>query len=514
MKALKNLSLLAVVAIVALLSSCSKTPEYTKLIPEDAVVVARVNTPKLLSNSSADDIKEFQKELKKTLDNGGFSSSFKETLNKLIEDPTASGIDVTSTFMAYVAVGKNNREEIAFLGEVKSSSDLTETLNALAKEEDMDKVQEKNGVNYMFFNSRDAIFFDGSSFIISEKRYSEDEDDFVRKMTNKFDTNGDGTFANTAGAKKLCGADGLFQMMVTGKGLKKATKEYGTMAAGVSGLDLEAADFFYEFSSEPGALTLTAEIVTEDEKWKDMIAKADDTLKDLSGDLCQYTPLDAFTMMANIDGSSIDEQIKSAGLYDMMDSRSADMTKEIVKSISGESSFSFTGICDGRNPEMVAYIGTKNNKIVDAITESVGDDAQQSGDKYIIASYTYDDDFNRIPEDYHYTYCFKNNYTALTASNNMEPFTKPSTTMPKDYLSGKKLYMYISCNFIKKFIKDIQLHLSSSEAASLDKFLSLFVDGEAYYAGGGKVEARINMKNRDKDALDVIGDVIDELGID
>ena len=90
-KMISRLSVLAV--LIVFLAACSKTSEYTNVIPADASVVASINLKSLASKAGLDD-KENEAAKQKILEalKSGMNAATFQQLEKIMKNPSESGI--------------------------------------------------------------------------------------------------------------------------------------------------------------------------------------------------------------------------------------------------------------------------------------------------------------------------------------------------------------------------------------------------------------------------------------
>ena len=106
-KTISRLSVLAV--LIVFLAACSKTSEYTNVIPADASVVASINLKSLASKAGLDD-KENEAAKQKILEalKSGMNAATFQQLEKIMKNPSESGIDVESP--VYVFSSSSDRK--------------------------------------------------------------------------------------------------------------------------------------------------------------------------------------------------------------------------------------------------------------------------------------------------------------------------------------------------------------------------------------------------------------------
>ena len=102
-KTISRLSVLAV--LIVFLAACSKTSEYTNVIPADASAVASINLKSLASKAGLDD-KENEAAKQKVLEalKSGMNAATFQQLEKVMKNPGESGIDVKKDFFFFAAM--------------------------------------------------------------------------------------------------------------------------------------------------------------------------------------------------------------------------------------------------------------------------------------------------------------------------------------------------------------------------------------------------------------------------
>lgn len=99
-KMISRLSVLTV--LIVFLTACSKTSEYTNVIPADASVVASINLKPLASKAGLND-KENETAKQKVLEalKSGMNAATFQQLEKVMKNPSESGIDIESPFYVF-----------------------------------------------------------------------------------------------------------------------------------------------------------------------------------------------------------------------------------------------------------------------------------------------------------------------------------------------------------------------------------------------------------------------------
>ena len=128
-KTISRLSVLAV--LIVFLAACSKTSEYTNVIPADASVVASINLKSLASKAGLDD-KENEAAKQKVLEalKSGMNAATFQQLEKVMKNPGESGIDVESPFYVF---SSSSFPYPTVVGKVNNEDNLHASLDVMAK---------------------------------------------------------------------------------------------------------------------------------------------------------------------------------------------------------------------------------------------------------------------------------------------------------------------------------------------------------------------------------------------
>lgn len=137
-------------------SSCSKTNEEGKMIPNNAMFVAQFNMKSLSEKLPWNDIKQTEWYQKAFSD-----SSTPEWRKKILENPEASGIDFDKSLIVFAAKGAEQNVHIVVEGTIKSEKDF-EQFN---KKFDPAQVPGKSGdINLLILKDKNVVGWNGKHF--------------------------------------------------------------------------------------------------------------------------------------------------------------------------------------------------------------------------------------------------------------------------------------------------------------------------------------------------------------
>lgn len=536
------LKLLPLACIVMMLASCNKVPKYAKMIPDDASVVVRLDVKKASEHSKIADKKEVKDKIVKALKDADMGRSARDKMEEILDDPTKSGVDFSDPVMLYAANDGDN-DNVGLLGSVKDKEDFTDFLNTLSKEGDGDGVEDaKKEFSYVMIGSRTGIFYNKDFFLLTDitdnKDKQEDDIDDIKKEFEK--DNYTHSMADSPDMKTMCKKEGIMQILVEGKGLEE---EKGVSEAFGDGFpsDVKLDDFAYlvDFNTEAGDATLTGEVISNSDAWKNYIAQYDETLGNLGTSLNNYMSSDGLCAIVNIDGDKVYDLLKDFGYTKKMNGSSDGKTflkmlrsvnGDVVMNLSNYNVFSGNGKLDGG-----LYISTENNSIVNDLKDEAKNNSgfeTTGNDRYAIAigGEGYIDDYGNYIEpsepSMYMNFGYKSGVSYFALNDKKDKTGEVKNVLTPELFKDKKAYFYMSSQLFKpakeeleKEINDGQNggHQTADAQAALGMIKSIienvdFVEG--YYEGGGKSTVRLVMKDKNADPLSTLLDAIVDLSED
>ena len=170
-KMISRLSVLAV--LIVFLAACSKTSEYTNVIPADASVVASINLKSLASKAGLDD-KENEAAKQKILEalKSGMNAATFQQLEKIMKNPSESGIDVESPVYVF---SSSSFPYPTIVGKVSNEDNLHASLDVMAKEQICQPVSEADGYSFTTTNGDLLVFNNLTVMIIDVNGASQTE---------------------------------------------------------------------------------------------------------------------------------------------------------------------------------------------------------------------------------------------------------------------------------------------------------------------------------------------------
>ena len=170
-KMISRLSVLAV--LIVFLAACSKTVEYTNIIPADATVVTSINLKSLASKAGLND-KENEAAKQKVLEalKSGMNAATFQQLEKVMNNPSESGIDVEAPVYVFTSPSFPYSTAVA---KIKSEDDLHASLEIMVKEQICQPINEAAGYSFTTMNGGLVAFNNSTVMLISVKGTSQIE---------------------------------------------------------------------------------------------------------------------------------------------------------------------------------------------------------------------------------------------------------------------------------------------------------------------------------------------------
>lgn len=528
------INFLLVACLVMLLASCNKVPKYAKMIPDDASVVVRLDVKKASENSKIGENKTVKDKIIKAIKDADLGRSARNKMEEIIDDPTKSGVDFSDPVMLYVAKD-GDKDDVGLLGSVKDKDAFADFLNTLSKECDGDGVEDaKKDFSYMILDTNTGIFFNKDFFLLtditSDKDKQEDDIDDIKK---EFEEDGSShSMADNPDMKAMCKKEGVLQILVEGRGLAEEKNVSDNFEDGLpSGVKLDDFSYLVDFNTEAGDATLSGEILSDSEAWKNYIAQYDEVLGNLGTSLNKYMSSDGLCAIVNVNGDKLYDLLKDFGYTKKMgDSADGKTYLKMLRSINGDAVMNLSDydvFGDNKKIDGGIYISTDNNTIVNDFKKESKD---QNGfettgtDRYSIAlgGGGYIDDYGNYVEpsepSLYMNFGYKSGVSYFAMNDKKDKVGEPKNVLPEEFFKGKKAYFYMSSQLLKPAKDGMEKDVDDKEKAgyqTADEKTSLgiiktFIENidyiEGYYEGGGKSTLHLVMKDNNVDPLSALLD--------
>ena len=335
-KMISRLSVLAV--LIVFLAACSKTSEYTNVIPADASVVASINLKSLASKAGLDD-KENEAAKQKILEalKSGMNAATFQQLEKIMKNPSESGIDVESPVYVF---SSSSFPYPTIVGKVSNEDNLHASLDVMAKEQICQPVSEADGYSFTTTNG-DLLVFNNLTVMIIDVNGA-----FQKMEKQKNDIN---FFAS------MTAIPSNYRNQVS-MGLPAEVKPEDITLVG--GLNFEK-----------GKIALKTENYTENDAVKALLKKQMESFGKANNTFVKYFPASTL-MFCNIG-------VKGEGLYNLLSENKefrntvsiakADEVKELFSSFNGDVSGGLINFTMSSAPTFMVYADVKNGNALETL---------------------------------------------------------------------------------------------------------------------------------------------------
>ena len=386
-KTISRLSVLAV--LIVFLAACSKTSEYTNVIPADASVVASINLKSLASKAGLDD-KENEAAKQKVLEalKSGMNAATFQQLEKVMKNPGESGIDVESPFYVF---SSSSFPYPTVVGKVNNEDNLHASLDVMAKEQICQPVGEADGYSFTTMNSG-LLVFNSSTILVVNVSGTTQTDKAKESITNLLKQTASNSIVKSGAFQKMEKQKSDINFFASMTAIPSTYRDQITMGLPTE-VKAEDITLIGGLNFEKGKIALKTENYTENEAVKTLLKKIKWNLLEKRTILSLNTP----RLLPDV----LQRSVKGGELYNLLSENKefrntvsiakADEVKELFSSFNGDISAGLINVTMSSAPTFMMYADVKNGNALEMIyknKESLGlkrgEDIMQLGkDEYV-----------------------------------------------------------------------------------------------------------------------------------
>lgn len=370
-KMISRLSVLAV--LIVFLAACSKTSEYTHVIPADASAVAAIHLKSLADKAGLGE-KENEAAKQKVLEalKSGMNAATFQQLEKVMNNPSKSGIDIETPVYVFTAP---SFPYSAIAAKVNNEDDLRSSLEIMEKEQICQPVNEADGYSFTTMNGS-LLAFNNSTVLIVNVNGTSQTEKAKESITNLMKQTADNSIVKSGAYQKmdkLKNDINFFASMAAIPAPYQSQVRMG-LPAEVKPEDITMVG---GLNFEKGKIVLKSENYTENETVKALIKKQQEIFGKTDNAFIKYFP--ASTLMFFNVG------IKGEGFYNMLSENpqfrntvsiaKADEVKELFSSFNGDISGGLINVTLNSAPTFMMYADVKNGNALETLyknKESLG----------------------------------------------------------------------------------------------------------------------------------------------
>lgn len=386
-KMISRLSVLTV--LIVFLTACSKTSEYTNVIPADASVVASINLKSLASKAGLND-KENETAKQKVLEalKSGMNAATFQQLEKVMKNPSESGIDIESPFYVF---SSSSFPYPAIVGKVSNEDNLHTSLDVMTKEQICQPVSEADGYSFTTMNGSLLAFNNSTVMIVTVNGTSQTEK-AKKGITDLMKQTADNSIVKCGAFQKMEQQKSDVNFFASMKTIPATYRNQASMGLPAE-VKPEDITLVGGLNFEKGKIALKSENYTENDAVKALLKKQMESFGKTNGTFAKYFP--ASTLMFFNVG------VKGEGLYNLLSENKefrhtvsiakADEVKELFGSFNGDISAGLINVTRNIAPTFMLYADVKNGNALEALYKNKqslgmkrGEDIIQLGkDEYV-----------------------------------------------------------------------------------------------------------------------------------
>ena len=341
-KMISRLSVLTV--LIVFLAACSKTVEYTNIIPADATVVTSINLKSLTSKAGLND-KENEAAKQKVLEalKSGMNAATFQQLEKVMNNPSESGIDVEAPVYVFTSPSFPYSTAVA---KIKSEDDLHASLEIMVKEQICQPINEAAGYSFTTMNGGLVAFNNSTVMLISVKGTSQIEK-AKEGITNLLKQTADNSIAKSGAFQKMEKQKSDINFFASMAAIPAPYQEQVSMGLPAE-VKAEDITIIAGLNFEKGRIALKTENYTENEAVKALMKKQLEAFGKANNTFVKYFP--ASTLMF------VNLGIKGEGLYNLLSEN-----KEFRNTVS------ISNVTMNSAPTFIVYADVKNGNALEAL---------------------------------------------------------------------------------------------------------------------------------------------------
>ena len=362
-KMISRLSVLAV--LIAFLAACSKTSEYTNVIPADASVVASINLKSLASKAGLDD-KENEAAKQKILEalKSGMNAATFQQLEKIMKNPSESGIDVESPVYVF---SSSSFPYPTIVGKVSNEDNLHASLDVMAKEQICQPVSEADGYSFTTTNG-DLLVFNNLTVMIIDVNGASQTEKAQEGIVTLMKQTAENSIAKSGAFQKMEKQKNDINFFASMTAIPSNYRNQVSMGLPAE-VKPEDITLVGGLNFEKGKIALKTENYTENDAVKALLKKQMESFGKANNTFVKYFPASTL-IFCNIG-------VKGEGLYNLLSENKefrntvsiakADEVKELFSSFNGDVSGGLINFTMSSAPTFMVYADVKNGNALETL---------------------------------------------------------------------------------------------------------------------------------------------------
>lgn len=371
-----HLSVLAI--LIAFISSCSKTTEYTNAIPADATSVVALNLKSLGEKAGIGDKenKEALQKLTDVLKNEMNAATFQQ-LETVLKDPNKAGIDLKSPVYLF----NTPNMKAALVAKVSNEDDLENLLQVTEKEQISSAVAEGDGYRYATLSNQAILAFTPSALVMVSYSGEAQLENAKGQVSNLLKQTAEQSIANSEGFKKAMKKNGEINVFIA---LNELSNSYAQMMKQrlPNSENWEEMFLLGSLSFEKGEINFEAEWYTNnDELRKKPEQQAKATTRPIQNNLLKYFPQSSLALFSmGINGEEVFKYLQeNEDFQKSISMKQFNDLKVFFDAFQNDITIGLINVTMQNAPAFLAYAEAKNNDMLKALYEKKNELGLQRG---------------------------------------------------------------------------------------------------------------------------------------
>ncbi len=493
--------LLATLSLVWLLASCSGTPKYANMIPDDAAIVVRIDAKQIAEKSGTADNQELKDLMNRLLRDANMSRALQDKVEAVVADPAEAGIDLREPLFVF---GSQSFEgHVGLIGAIHSRDKLTELLDALAKDAGADRCIERDGYTYFELDGEPIVFND-DWFMLTNKSYDQDESDVIAEVSKRFEADEENSIRSNEAFKELCKSEGDVQLLLLGKGLAEIDgmrRELQDIEKQLpSGVRIDDYALVADLNLGDGEATLSTRAIALTDEARNFMDENAKGLSAVEGDMLKYVP--ASTLLAaatHLDGKAVLDKAKEQGLLRNANPEAAKIVTDVFEALDGDITVSLDSFNEMGMPAYSAYAEVKNATFLRNLMRDFLDSGyatENATDQYQVTLDSYTEGYFGV----------KNGTFYFSTDSNAPALRSASPAVDADDYKGKLFFMRLYPQNVLKLAFLSPMLDGTAEGKQVKKFVNMVESVELSCENPYEASLHLTLKEKDRNILQIVCD--------
>lgn len=362
---ISRLSVLAV--LIVFMAACSKTSEYTNVIPADATAVVSLNLQSLADKAGLNDKENeaMMQKLTESIKSGASAIAFQQ-LEKILKDPSESGLDFDAPLYYFTSTSFPYN---ALVGKVSSADKAKASIEAMVKEQLCQPIEEADGYSFAVVKGTDLIAFNETVALLVSTNGTSQIEEVQKAIATLIKQTAENSIAKNAGFQKMLKQKtdiAFFASMAAVPDMYTRQMNMGLPA----NVDPKEVMLLGGLSFEKGKLSAQIECFTENKEIEALLKKQNEALKKLNTSFLKNFPASTLAFFnVGVNGEALyNNLLENEEFRNNVSIAKAAEVKNLFGTFNGDISAGLLNVDMMKQaPTFLAYADVKNGEALKAL---------------------------------------------------------------------------------------------------------------------------------------------------